>query len=152
MVFHTMVAVSPFKYTEADCVSQSVKLERKIAAGADAAVTQVGWDARKFEELKRYLDERGLRTPLLGNVYVLGPKTAERMATGRPAGCWVSPELLAAVRAESRANDGGRQSPLERAARTGGGPRGPGYARGGPRGAPDPPPTARDIPRAHGRG
>ena len=126
--FHIAVAVSPFKYSEADCVYQYVKLEKKIAAGADVAVTQVGWDARKFVELKRYLDERGLRTPLLGNVYVLGPKTAERMATGRPPGCWVSPELLAAVQAESRARDGGRQARLERAARTVAILRGLGYA------------------------
>jgi len=116
--FHIAVAVSPFKYTEADCVYQYVKLEKKIAAGADVAITQVGWDARKFEELKRYLDERRLGTPLLGNVYVLGPKTAERMATGRPPGCWVSADLLAAVRAESQAKDGGRLARLERAART----------------------------------
>jgi methylenetetrahydrofolate reductase (NADPH) len=128
MPFHIAVAVSPFKYTEADCVYQYVKLEKKIAAGADVAVTQVGWDARKFTELKRYLDERGLGTPLLGNVYVLGPKTAERMATGRPPGCWVSPELLAAVQAESRARDGGRQARLERAARTVAILRGLGYA------------------------
>jgi methylenetetrahydrofolate reductase (NADPH) len=126
--FHIAVAVSPFKYTEADCVYQYVKLEKKIEAGADVAVTQVGWDARKFSELKRYLDERGLSTPLLGNVYVLGPKTAERMATGRPPGCWVSPELLAAVQAESRAKDGGRQARLERAARTVAVLRGLGYA------------------------
>lgn len=126
--FHIAVAVSPFKYTEADCVYQYVKLEKKIAAGADVAVTQVGWDARKFAELRSYLDARGLRTPLLGNVYVLGPKTAERMATGRPPGCWVSPELLAAVRAESRAKDGGRQARLERAARTVAVLRGLGYA------------------------
>ncbi|MGH7302582.1 MAG: methylenetetrahydrofolate reductase C-terminal domain-containing protein [Candidatus Rokuibacteriota bacterium] len=128
MPFHVAVAVSPFKYTEADCVYQYVKLEKKIAAGADVAVTQVGWDARKFAELKRYLDERGLRTPVLGNVYVLGPKTAERMATGRPPGCWVSPELLAAVRDESRSKDGGRQARLERAARTVAVLRGLGYA------------------------
>jgi methylenetetrahydrofolate reductase (NADPH) len=126
--FHIAVAVSPFKYTEADCVYQYVKLEKKIAAGADVAVTQVGWDARKFAELRRYLDARGLSTPLLGNVYVLGPKTAERMATGRPPGCWVSPELLAAVRAESHAKDGGRQARLERAARTVAVLRGLGYA------------------------
>jgi methylenetetrahydrofolate reductase (NADPH) len=126
--FHIAVAVSPFKYTEADCVYQYIKLEKKIAAGADVAVTQVGWDARKFAELRRSLDARGLSTPLLGNVYVLGPKTAERMATGRPPGCWVSPELLAAVRAESRAKDGGRQARLERAARTVAVLRGLGYA------------------------
>jgi methylenetetrahydrofolate reductase (NADPH) len=128
MPFHVAVAVSPFKYTEADCRYQYLKLEKKIAAGADLAITQVGWDARKFAELKRYLGDRGLRTPLLGNVYVLGPKTAERMARGEPPGCWVSPALLAAVRGEAAAPDGGRQARLERAARTVAVLRGLGYA------------------------
>jgi len=126
--FHVAVAVSPFKYTEADCLYQYVKLEKKIAAGADLAITQVGWDARKFAELKHYLDARGLATPLLGNVYVLGPRTAERMARGEPPGCWVSPELLAVVRAESQTADGGRRARLERAARTVAVLRGLGYA------------------------
>ncbi len=126
--FHVAVAVSPFKYTEADCLYQYVKLEKKIAAGADLAITQVGWDARKFAELKQYLDARGLTTPLLGNVYVLGPRTAERMARGEPPGCWVSPDLLGAVRAESQAADGGRRARLERAARTVAVLRGLGYA------------------------
>ena len=53
MPFYTSVAVSPFKYTEADCAYQYLKLEKKIAAGADYAVTQLGFDARKFRELKR---------------------------------------------------------------------------------------------------
>ena len=105
MPFHVAVAVSPFKYVEADCVYQYLKLEKKIAAGADLAITQVGWDALKLQELKRHLDERGLTTPVLGNVYVLGPKAAERMATGQPPGCWVSPALLETVRRESAAKD-----------------------------------------------
>jgi hypothetical protein len=50
------------------------------------------------------------------------------MATGRPPGCWVSPELLAVVQTESRARDGGRQARLERAARTVAILRGLGYA------------------------
>ena len=33
MPFHVAVAVSPFKYVEADCVYQYLKLEKKIAAG-----------------------------------------------------------------------------------------------------------------------
>jgi methylenetetrahydrofolate reductase (NADH) len=126
--FHVAVAVSPFKWTEADCVYQYLKLEKKVAAGADCAITQVGWDARKFGELKRWVDARGLAVPLLGNVYVLGPRAAERMAMGQPPGCWVSPALLERVRAESRAADGGVRARLERAARTVAVLRGLGYA------------------------
>ena len=126
--FHVAVAVSPFKYVEGDCVWQYLKLEKKIAAGADCAITQVGWDAQKFRELKRYLAERSLRTPVLGNVYVLGPRAAERMARGEPPGCWVSPELLEIVRQEARGKDGGLRARLERAARTVAVLRGLGYA------------------------
>jgi methylenetetrahydrofolate reductase (NADPH) len=128
MPFHVSTAVSPFKYVEADCVYQYVKLEKKIAAGADLAITQVGWDAEKFRELRRYLDDRGLTTPVLGNVYVLGARAAERMATGQPPGCWVSPALLEAVRAEQATADRGRRGRLERAARTVAVLRGLGYA------------------------
>ena len=126
--FHVAVAVSPFKYVEADCMYQYVKLEKKIAAGADLAITQVGWDAAKFAELQRYMTERSIATPVLGNVYVLGPKAAERMATGQPPGCWVSPALLEVVRREATAKDGGLRARLERAARTVAVLRGLGYA------------------------
>jgi methylenetetrahydrofolate reductase (NADPH) len=126
--FHVSVAVSPFKWVEADVMYQYLKLEKKIAAGADAAITQVGWDARKFAELRRYLDERGVATPVLGNVYVLGVRAAERMAKGQPPGCWVAPELLARVREESAAADGGLRARLERAASTIAVLRGLGYA------------------------
>ncbi len=125
---HVAVAVSPFKYVEGDCVWQYLKLEKKVAAGADCAITQVGWDAEKFRELRRYVDEKSLRIPLLGNVYVLGPRAAERMARGEPPGCWVSPELLETVRQEARAKDGGLRARLERAARTVAVLRGLGYA------------------------
>ena len=45
------VAVTPFKYTEPDCVYQYLKLEKKFAAGADYAITQLGFDAKKFGSL-----------------------------------------------------------------------------------------------------
>jgi methylenetetrahydrofolate reductase (NADPH) len=128
MLFWTGAAVSPFKYAEADCAYQYLKLEKKIAAGADYAVTQLGFDARKFGELKSYLDERGLRTPVLGNVYVLTGKGAEKMARGEPPGCWVSPELLEKICLEVRAADKGLAARLERAARMVAILRGLGYA------------------------
>jgi len=128
MPFWISVAVSPFKYTEADCAYQYLKLEKKIAAGADYVITQLGYDARKFRELKRYLDERSLRTPVLGNVYVLSGKAAEKMSKGEPPGCWVSPELLEKIRAEMQVSDAGRAARLERTARMVAILRGLGYA------------------------
>jgi len=128
MPFWTAVAVSPFKYTEADCAYQYLKLEKKIAAGANCAVTQLGFDARKFAELKRYLDERDLHIPLLGSVYVLPAKAAEKMSKGEPPGCWVAPELLAQIQSEAKAADKGLAARLERAARMVAILRGLGYA------------------------
>ena len=116
--FFISCAVSPFKYQREDLLYQYLKLEKKIAAGADMAITQVGWDATKFVELKKYLDERGIRTPVLGNVYVLSRRAAERMNTGNPPGCWASDELVAVLKKESEAPDGGLQARLERAARS----------------------------------
>jgi methylenetetrahydrofolate reductase (NADPH) len=126
--FWIAVAVSPFKYTEADCAYQYLKLEKKFAAGADYAVTQLGYDARKFRELRSYLDERGIRKPVLGSVYVLAPKAAEKMSKGEPPGCWVAPELLEKIREEAKAPDKGAAARLERAARMVAIVRGLGYA------------------------
>jgi methylenetetrahydrofolate reductase (NADPH) len=128
MPFWIAAAISPFKYTEADCVYQYLKLEKKIAAGADYAITQLGFDVRKFRELKRYLDERGLHTPVLGNVYVLTGKAAEKMAKGEPPGCWVSAELVLKIQEEIQSADKGLAARLERAARMVAILRGLGYA------------------------
>ncbi len=76
----------------------------------------------------RYLDERGLKTPIFGNVYVLPPKAAERMSKGEPPGCWVSPELLAKIQGEAKAEDKGLAARLERAAKMAAIVRGLGYA------------------------
>jgi|SRR5579863_735549 len=126
--FQISVAVSPFKYTEADCAYQYLKLEKKIAAGADFAITQLGYDVRKFRELKRYLDERGLKTPVFGNVYILPAGAARKFSKGEPPGCWVSQELVDIVTEEAKAPDKGVAARLERAARTVAVLRGLGYA------------------------
>ncbi len=128
MPFWVSVAVSPFKYTEADCAYQYLKLEKKIAAGANCIITQLGYDLRKFRELKKYLDERSLPVPVLGNIYVLGAKAAEKMSKGEPPGCWVAPELLEQIRSEVKEADAGKATRLERAARMVAVLRGLGYA------------------------
>ena len=122
------VAVSPFKYTEADCLYQYLKLRKKIAAGADYAITQLGYDAGKFRELKRYLDDNVGPFPVLGNVFVLNSRAAEKMGNGEIPGCWVSPELQTILKKESQSADKGVMARLERAARMAAIIRGLGYA------------------------
>jgi methylenetetrahydrofolate reductase (NADPH) len=122
------VAVSPFKYAEPDCVYQYLKLKKKIAAGANYAITQLGYDAKKFRELKRYLDDNIGPFPVLGNVYVLNGRVAEKMAHGNLPGCWISPELQTIVKRESQDADKGLMARLERAARMAAILRGLGYA------------------------
>src|SRR4029434_1074624 len=116
--FFISCAVSPFKYQREDLLYQYLKLEKKIAAGANMAITQVGWDATKFVELKKYLDERGIKTPVLGNVYVLSQRAAERIHIDNTPGVWACAELVAILKKESEAADGGLQARLERGARS----------------------------------
>jgi methylenetetrahydrofolate reductase (NADH) len=122
------VAVSPFKYAEPDCAYQYLKLKKKIAAGANYAITQLGYDAGKFRELKRYLDDNIGPFPVLGNVYVLNSRVAEKMVNGDIPGCWVSPKLQAIVKTESQNADKGLMARLERAAQMVAIVRGLGYA------------------------
>ncbi|MBI2466270.1 MAG: methylenetetrahydrofolate reductase C-terminal domain-containing protein [Candidatus Rokubacteria bacterium] len=126
--FHIAVAVSPFKHTEAETLLQYVKLEKKRAAGADLVITQLGYDVAKFAELARYRDEHCPGLPLIGCVAVLTRRVAEKLAAGELAGCTIAPTLLAAVRRESGAPDGGHAAALERTAQLIAVLRGLGYA------------------------
>jgi methylenetetrahydrofolate reductase (NADPH) len=115
--FLIAAAVSPFKLTEAELLPQYFKMERKIAAGADLIIPQLGYDMRKFLEIKRYLAARGLKTPVFGNVYVLSYPAGKAMAANKIPGCVVSDELLKTLEAESKAEDKGKAARLERAAK-----------------------------------
>lgn len=115
--FFVGAAVSPFKLREDELLGQFLKLERKVAAGADLIIPQLGYDMRKFLEVKRYLDARGLNVPLFGNVYVLGAGTGRLMNRGAVPGCVVSDDLLKILEQEAASPDKGRAASLERAAR-----------------------------------
>ena len=115
--FFVAAGVSPFKLTEEELLPQYFKMEKKIAAGADFIITQLGYDMRKFLEVKRYLASRGLKTPIVGNVYVLSYGAAKTMNAGMVPGCVVTDELLAVLEAESKEADKGKKKRLERAAK-----------------------------------
>jgi len=115
--FLVAAAVSPFKATEEELLPQFFKMEKKIAAGADFIIPQLGYDMRKFLEIKRYLRSRGLNVPVLGNVYVLSYGAAKAMNAGLVPGCVVTDELLRVVEEESKEPDKGKAKRLERAAK-----------------------------------
>jgi len=115
--FFTGCAVSPFKSTEGECYAQYAKFCRKKAAGARFAITQLGYDARKFEELILIQNHMAQPTPTLGSVYLLTPKVAAIMNTGKVPGAVVTDALLETVRQEWKDKKKGREAAIERAAR-----------------------------------
>lgn len=121
-------AVSPFKGWEAEVMAQYYKLGKKVRAGADFIITQVGFDARKFHELLLFLQQRGIRVPVLGNVYLLNRGVARVMNQGRVPGCVVTDRLYRLIDDESHAADRGRAARLTRGAKLIAVLRGMGYA------------------------
>jgi methylenetetrahydrofolate reductase (NADPH) len=115
--FFAGAAVSPFKATEAEQRVQYFKLKKKIAAGARFVVTQLGYDARKFDELKLFMEQNGLNVPLVGNIYVLPYGAGKLMNENRIPGCVVTDKLLAELDRERQAADKGVAARLLRAAK-----------------------------------
>ncbi len=86
--------VSPFKYTEADVWGQYIKMWKKWRVGCKFFITQVGYDVKKFHELKLYMKNAGISdVPVFGNVYVLTPDAASYLNRGGIPGAHVSDDL-----------------------------------------------------------
>jgi methylenetetrahydrofolate reductase (NADPH) len=110
-------AVSPFKQLESETMVQYYKLFKKVREGADFVITQVGFDARKFDEVLRFMRGNNMKTPILGNVYVLNLPVARVMNRKGVPGCVVTDKLFHNYEEESRTNDKGRSARLLRAAK-----------------------------------
>ncbi len=115
--FFKGVAVSPFKSDEAELMMQYYKLHRKISAGADFVITQIGFDARKFQEVLLYLKQNKLNVPVLGNVFIPNLTVLKIMRRGKVPGCVIPASLDRLMMAESSAPDKGRQARLLRGAK-----------------------------------
>ena len=110
-------AISPFKQLESEVMAQYFKLSKKARMGADFFITQVGFDARKFDELLRYMRLQNLAVPVLGNVYVLSLPVARVMNRMLVPGCVVTDELFRTIEEEAASPDRGREASLMRAAK-----------------------------------
>lgn len=115
--FFTGVAVSPFKANEAELMAQYFKLKKKIAAGANFVVTNLGYDARKFHEVIQFMRLNNLNVPIVGNLYILPYGAAKVMNENKLPGCVVTDKLLAQLNEEKNAPDKGVETRLLRAAK-----------------------------------
>jgi len=109
--------ISPFKEYEAEVMAQYYKLFKKVKEGGDFLITQVGFDACKFDELLRYMRHHNIQIPILGNVYILNQIVAKVMNRGGVPGCVVTDELYQIYEEEAKAPDKGRTARLVRAAK-----------------------------------
>jgi methylenetetrahydrofolate reductase (NADPH) len=110
-------AVDPHKRLERDLVPQYLKLALKARAGAGFVITQVGYDARKLDELLRVMRRDGITLPPIANAYILDRGVARAFHAGRVPGCVVTDELLALVERHATGPDKGRGFFLELAAK-----------------------------------
>jgi len=115
--FFVGACVSPFKIREEEQMSQYYKLRKKVRAGAQFVITQVGYDTRKFEELKKFVMDIGLHVPLIANVFILNKVVANIMSKNDIPGCLVTPELAMEYEEASKSKDEVVRFGLEKAAR-----------------------------------
>ncbi len=108
-VFYPGAVVNPFKQREGEYMTQLFKLALKARVGARWFITQIGYDARKQDDLLRYMKANGLDQPVLGTVFLLGPQSARHFSTWAIPGVYLSPELLALAEKHAASPDKGRQ-------------------------------------------
>ena len=115
--FFLGAAVGNVKRFEREVMPQYAKLALKIRAGADFVICQMGYDARKEDELLRYMRLRGIVRPAVANAYILSAGVARTFHAGRIPGCVVTDELLALAERHAASPDRGRAFFLEFAAK-----------------------------------
>ncbi len=115
--FFLGAVVNNHKRYEREVMPQYFKLAKKIESGAAFIINQIGYDARKQDELLKYMALHNLQVPVLANVYVLSPAAARFFHAGNIPGVVVTDELLALAQKQARSPDKGRAFFLEFAAK-----------------------------------
>lgn len=110
------VALNPFKYREEDGMAQYLKLGKKVGAGADYVVTQIGFDHAKYEEACEWVERRGYRVPMVANLMPMLARTGRYMRKHQLAGVTVTDSFLALLEAEERLPDQGTGRAMRRLA------------------------------------
>jgi methylenetetrahydrofolate reductase (NADPH) len=110
-------AINPFKAIESDLVPQYLKLALKVRAGADMAITQVGYDTRSWSELLQWNATQPQPIPLMASVYILSKGVARVFNSDGVPGIRLSDALKSWVDEQAASDDKGRTAFLEFAAK-----------------------------------
>ncbi len=95
-------AVNPFKYSPEETYTQYYKLMKKFKAGAAFAVAQAGWDMKKLQELRWFLEMRDCHAPTLARMMVLTPELSEEIFACAHPGLMVSEDIRGILREENK--------------------------------------------------
>jgi len=116
--FFLGAVVTNFKRHENEVIPQYLKLKKKIEAGAEFIIGQIGFDARKYAELPAYMKAHEMgHVPLIGNVFLLSARLAHFFHQGRIPGVTVCDALLEQCCRAEASPDKGRAFFLEFAAK-----------------------------------
>jgi methylenetetrahydrofolate reductase (NADPH) len=115
--FFLGVSVSCFKFSESETLTQYYKLIKKIHNGAQYIISQLCYDARKFQELLFFLKSTYIGIPAIGSIYILNEPSARFMNQGKIPGVYVTDKLYRQISDEAKGQEKGKASSLERTAR-----------------------------------
>jgi methylenetetrahydrofolate reductase (NADPH) len=100
--------VTNHKRHEREVMPQYFKLRKKVQVGARFVINQIGWNARKDDELLRWIKREELPVSVLANVYLLSRPAARAFHAGKIPGVVVTDELLALAERQGASADKGR--------------------------------------------
>lgn len=92
-------ALNPFKYQEAEGGAQYFKAQKKLAAGADLLILQLGFDSDKHQEALAWMQRQPQPKPLMACIMALTAGRAEMLE--HVAGVTVTPSMRALLAAEA---------------------------------------------------
>lgn len=102
--FYLGVAFNPFKYAQAERDAQYFKLEKKIKAGADYVITQLGFDTQVLADYQQYMQQHFAQIPVLACIMPLTFARARFMAKQKVAGIVLTPYMLSFLQQEQLAD------------------------------------------------
>jgi methylenetetrahydrofolate reductase (NADPH) len=109
--------VTNHKLHEREVVPQLQKLAKKATTGARFVINQIGYNARKDDELVRYIARQNLPVRPLANVFLLSRPATRAFNAGRIPGVIVTDELLALAEHHGATADKGRSFFIDLAAK-----------------------------------